>query len=90
VVLIVIGSCSTIYRNAAERASDWRINVYLRNIVAEFEQSALAIARTRNAWRAAVLHSVVRLVLADQRIGETPEKKWSRCRPKAAFRRSKA
>jgi signal transduction histidine kinase len=87
IVLIVIGVVlSTIYRNAGERAFDRRINVYLRTIVAEVANNPAAplldpdplgerlFFLPSSGWYWQIT-----------RLGEAPEKKWSRSSPEGGF-----
>jgi signal transduction histidine kinase len=87
VVLIVIGIVlSTIYRNAVERAFDRRINVYLRNIVAEVANNPRSqIPEPETLGEPLFFIPSSGWYWQITRLGDTPERKWSRSSPEGGF-----
>jgi signal transduction histidine kinase len=87
IVLLLIGIVlSTFYRNAVERAFDRRINVYLRNIVAEIANNPKS-----PTIEPETLGEPLFFIPASgwywqiTRLGDTPERKASRSSPEEGF-----
>ncbi len=87
IVLIVIGIVlSTIYRNSVERAFDRRINVFLRNIVAEVANSPrTALPEPETLGEPLFFIPSSGWYWQITRLGENPERKSSRSSPEGGF-----
>lgn len=87
IVLVVIGIVlSSLYRNAVERAFDRRINVYLRNIVAEIANNP----KTPTIEPETLGEPLFFIPSSGwywqiTRLGDQPEKKYSRSSPDGGF-----
>lgn len=87
IVLVVIGIVlSSLYRNAVERAFDRRINVYLRNIVAEIANNP----KTPTIEPETLGEPLFFIPSSGwywqiTRLGDQPEKKYSRSTPDGGF-----
>lgn len=87
IVLVVIGIVlSSLYRNAVERAFDRRINVYLRNIVAEIANNP----KTPTIEPETLGEPLFFIPSSGwywqiTRLGDQPEKKYSRSSPEGGF-----